>query len=371
VLSSLMGMASLFVFLTPAVVHGSASLIVMRALIGMCGATFVISQFWSSILFAPKVVGTVNATAGGWGNLGGGLTQVLIPAVYRAIRTGTDMGTAWRLTMIVPGTLFLCIALGARFLAKDVPTGKFDVNLLGKQKVDQKKAYKEAFSDYRVVLMIFQYSSSFGTELVMNNFLATHFYDYFGVPLVAAGALALGFGGMNLFARTLGGILSDYWANSWGMRGRLWAHFLATFGSACGCFALGLVTSDMGWPLALCMVIIFSTFINMAEGTSYGIVPFMQPQNLGVVSGVVGAGGTSGGVICTASFYGPSTHPLTSLKLHAAYIFVAGLTCFFLHWPQYGSMLTAPTESAPTKAPKAEDKEVKAENIEVDVAQAA
>ena len=65
------------------------------------------------------------------------------------------------------------------------------------------------------------------------------------------------------------------------------------------------MNDELGWPLALMMVIIFSMFINMAEGTAYGIVPFMQPKNLGVVSGLVGAGGTAGGVICTASFYKP------------------------------------------------------------------
>lgn len=355
--STLMGMASIFVFSSMAIQNGTG-LIIMRALIGLCGATFVISQFWSSILFAPNVVGTVNATAGGWGNLGGGITQVLIPAVYRAFRSTTSMNTAWRLALLVPGTLFMSISILVRFLAKDLPTedGKFDIKLLGKKKVDQKKAYAEAFADYRVVLMIFQYSSSFGTELVMNNFLAGHFYDYFGVPLVAAGGLALGFGGMNLFARTLGGVLSDYWAKKWFMRGRLWAHFIATAGSAAGCLALGLVEDHMGWPLALLMVIIFSLFINMAEGTSYGIVPFMQPQNLGVVSGVVGAGGTAGGVICTASFYGPDTHPLTSLKLHAAYIAVAALTCFLLHWPQFGSMFTAPTVAEDKSAGMSSDK---------------
>jgi hypothetical protein len=149
---------------------------------------------------------------------------------------------------------------------------------------------------------------------------------------------------MNLFARTLGGILSDYWAKSFAMRGRLWAHFIATFGSAVGCFALGLVTDDLGWPIALLMVFIFSIFINMAEGTAYGIVPFMQPKNLGVVSGLVGAGGTAGGVLCTASFYGPGTHPLDSLKLHALYIFVTSVTVPFLTWPQFGSMFSAPAD---------------------------
>ena len=46
--------------------------------------------------------------------------------------------------------------------------------------------YVDVCKDIRVVVMIFQYSACFGCELVMNNTLATHFHDYFGVDLVAA-----------------------------------------------------------------------------------------------------------------------------------------------------------------------------------------
>merc|ERR1711988_1639468 len=51
---------------------------ILRFLIGCAGATFVTNQFWCSLMFAPNVVGTANATAAGWGNLGGGVTQIFI-----------------------------------------------------------------------------------------------------------------------------------------------------------------------------------------------------------------------------------------------------------------------------------------------------
>ena len=52
----------------------------IRFFIGCAGATFVTNQFWCSLMFAPNVVGTANATAAGWGNLGGGVTQQLARA---------------------------------------------------------------------------------------------------------------------------------------------------------------------------------------------------------------------------------------------------------------------------------------------------
>merc|ERR1712187_722944 len=80
-----------------------------------------------------------------------------------------------------------------------------------------------------------------------------------------------------------GGIASD-WANTrWAMPGRLWAHFISLFGQAVFLFLFGCVTSDMGWPVALVVLIIFSCFVNAAEGTSYGIVPYMIPQDLAIV----------------------------------------------------------------------------------------
>ena len=57
--------------------------------------------------------------------------------------------------------------------------------------------------------MIIQYGACFGTELAMNNQLATHFRVYFQMPAGQAAALAGCFGLMNLFARSLGGIFSD------------------------------------------------------------------------------------------------------------------------------------------------------------------
>merc|ERR1712093_612370 len=80
-----------------------------------------------------------------------------------------------------------------------------------------------------------------------------------------------------------------------------------------------------------------------AEGTSYGIVPYMIPTELAIVSAVVGAGGTFGAVVATWAFYKQCDSTLTALKLHAAYVGFWALTCFFMKWDHLGSMFGGPT----------------------------
>ena len=58
-------------------VNSAEDVAIVRFFIGVIGATFVCTQFWSSQIFAKEFVGTANATTGGWGNLGGGVTQVI------------------------------------------------------------------------------------------------------------------------------------------------------------------------------------------------------------------------------------------------------------------------------------------------------
>src|SRR3546814_13556556 len=64
------------------------SFLLFRFFIGIVGASFVITQFHTSMLFAPNIVGTAHAVIGGWGNLGGGvgiLELTLIAAGFAAV----------------------------------------------------------------------------------------------------------------------------------------------------------------------------------------------------------------------------------------------------------------------------------------------
>merc|ERR1719446_1166077 len=89
-------------------VTGGTGLIIARFFVSCLGSTFVVNQFWNSIMFNRAVVGTANATAGGWGNLGGGLTQTLMPAVYRFWYNGVglSLSASWRAAMFFPVLLY-------------------------------------------------------------------------------------------------------------------------------------------------------------------------------------------------------------------------------------------------------------------------
>ena len=53
-----------------ALVRENTSFIIVRCMIGFALASFVPCQFWTSVLFTAPLVGSANAIAGGWGNLG-------------------------------------------------------------------------------------------------------------------------------------------------------------------------------------------------------------------------------------------------------------------------------------------------------------
>eukprot|EP00339_Tiarina_fusa_P028633 CAMPEP_0117043052 /NCGR_PEP_ID=MMETSP0472-20121206/29955_1 /TAXON_ID=693140 ORGANISM="Tiarina fusus, Strain LIS" /NCGR_SAMPLE_ID=MMETSP0472 /ASSEMBLY_ACC=CAM_ASM_000603 /LENGTH=126 /DNA_ID=CAMNT_0004754481 /DNA_START=38 /DNA_END=414 /DNA_ORIENTATION=- len=125
----------------------------------------------------------------------------------------------------------------------------------------------------------------------MNNAAALYFVDQFDQTTESAAAIASIFGWMNLFARGTGGYMSDKANSSMGMRGRLWVQtvLLASEG------ALVLVFANSGTLSgSIVVMVFFSLLVQAAEGSSYGIVPYVDPPATGSIAGIVGAGGNSG-----------------------------------------------------------------------------
>merc|ERR1719352_138602 len=251
--------------------------------------------------------------------------------------------------MIVPGFIFLIIALVMKLKCWDTPTAKrFNPIDTGKTSKASLCDYVICLKDWRVVLMVIQYGACFGTELAMNAQLATHFRVYFQMEAGAASVLAGCFGLMNLFARSLGGIFSDFLFARSGFPGRIWAQFLCLFFEGIFLLAFGCVDNSQPWYVALMVLLCFSTFVQMSEGTSYGIVPFMNPKQLACTSALVGAGGNLGAVIALWCFYktlGP-IDTLLPFKVHGAYVIFWALTSPAFYWKDKGGMFWAATDPA-------------------------
>jgi NNP family nitrate/nitrite transporter-like MFS transporter len=275
------------------------SFLLFRVLIGGIGASFVITQYHTSVMFAPNVVGQANATSAGWGNLGGGVTQFVMPLLFSVFVVGFGFSEAigWRLSMVVVGVIIFLVGIAYHFLTQDAPDGNFD-ELRAKGKMGEKKQvtgnYMQALKDPRVWVLFVIYGACFGIELTVNNVAALYFADYFDLSLVAAGFVAASFGLMNLFARTLGGIFGDNFGSLWGLRGRAFWLFICLLFEG---IALMIFSQMHVLFLALPALIVFSLFTQMSEGATYSVVPFINKKALGAVAGVVGAGGNAGAVL--------------------------------------------------------------------------
>lgn len=106
--------------------HDYTTFLLFRLAIGAIGASFVITQFHTSVMFAPNIVGTANATAAGWGNLGGGVTQMVMPLLFAAfVSMGASTWLGWRMAMFVPGVLMLLTGIAYYKLTRDTADGDF------------------------------------------------------------------------------------------------------------------------------------------------------------------------------------------------------------------------------------------------------
>ncbi|MGK0217681.1 MAG: NNP family nitrate/nitrite transporter-like MFS transporter, partial [Planctomycetota bacterium] len=277
--------------------HSYESFLLFRLGIGVIGASFVITQYHTSVMFAPNCVGTANATSAGWGNLGGGVTQMVMPLVFAGfVAMGFAAAESWRLAMVVAGVVCFLTGIAYFFLTQDLPDGNFkELRAAGKMpsKEKTKGSFWLAVKDRRVWSLFFVYGACFGIELTINNIAALYFIDYFGLGLATAGLVAGLFGLMNIFARTTGGIIGDKFGQKAGLKGRVRWLFVAILIEGC---ALMLFSRMTLLPVAIGSMIIFSLFTQMSEGATYSVVPFINKKALGSVAGIVGAGGNMGAV---------------------------------------------------------------------------
>jgi len=403
--------------------------IICRFVIGLGLATFVTCQVWVSHLYNKKVVGAANATAAGWGNLGGGITNLLMPYVMLGFLAATDdnVDLSWRLCYVLP----LAVQLGAVFVVlsgRDLPDGNFhELEMDGlKKRAISRIVIHVGVSNINAWILTVSYGFCFGVELTVTSVAALYFFEYHGVSPQQAGTLASLFGLMNLFARSLGGLLSDFAFDKFGLRGRLWAMWVVQLLEGLLCLVTGWVTvfyespdsglakvvaqfdhdggrytllpSDSKYLITGCAtddidapkrfvafnttspvieegtngydlpsriligdmdnadcirqhdellgqvvlaMLAFSICVQMAEGLHFAVVPYVSKPAMGIVMGMVAAGGNLGAVVLLLTVFRNDNieRTDTGFMVLGGIIMAGSLILLFLYFPEHGGML--------------------------------
>jgi MFS transporter, NNP family, nitrate/nitrite transporter len=135
------------------------------------------------------------------------------------------------------------------------------------------------------------YFANFGAELAVVSMLPAFFESTFTITPTQAGLVASSFAFVNLFARPLGGLLSD------SMRSRKGTMIVYMVGIASGFLGMAYITG--AWPLwiAVALTVACSVFVQGAEGATFAVIPMINKRMTGQVAGMAGAYGNVGAVV--------------------------------------------------------------------------
>ncbi len=186
---------------------------------------------------------------------------------------------------------------------------------------------EERYSFNSVAALNVTYFANFGAELAVISMLPAFFQGTFELTPGMAGLLASSFAFVNLFARPVGGLLSDT------MRNRKLVMLLYMLGITLGFLGMGFIDGD--WPiwLALALTVFCAIFVQGAEGATFAIIPMVNKRLTGQIAGMAGSYGNVGAVVYLVVF--SLVSPNTFFFVLAAGACFAFLYCLvFLEEPE-------------------------------------
>ncbi len=140
----------------------------------------------------------------------------------------------------------------------------------------------------QVALLNVAYMVTFGSEVAVVSMLALQFTSIFPEwSLAKCAAIAASFMAMNLFARPLGGYVSD-------KLGRRLALLVVLTGSTVGYYFMSLMDGSWSTLQVLAVVIPCSFFVQAGAGAVFAVVPLIKRRLTGQIAGMTGAYGNVG-----------------------------------------------------------------------------
>ncbi|MBW7057619.1 MFS transporter [Paracoccus bogoriensis] len=367
-------------------------LFVSRLVLSSIGASFVVTIHMVALWFPPRSIGFAEGFAAGWGNFGSAAAAMTLPTIALHIYGGDD-GWRWAiatsgLVIAVYGVIYwFAITDGPKPGTQRKPRKAsalevsswgdlvllclFTVPMVGVLSILVYRVQLMGYIDGLTAAILYfaiavivawqvwqairvnvpilrrgvpeddrypfssvaalntTYFANFGAELAVVSMLPMFFQETWGLSAVAAGMIASAFAFVNLFARPMGGLVSDRFGN------RRFVMMAYMLGIAIGFALMGLM--DSRWPLivAIAVTIMCSFFVQGAEGATFGIVPSIKRRVTGQISGMAGAWGNVGAVFYLFVFM--FVDASTFFFIIAAGAFLSWLVCWrWLKEPEGG-----------------------------------
>lgn len=154
-----------------------------------------------------------------------------------------------------------------------------------------------------------------------------------------AGLIAASFAFVNLFARPLGGLLSD------AMKNRKKTMLVYMIGIAAGFFGMAMIGEygpvvdgvqtivpmfdGIGWlVVAVIITVLASIFVQGAEGATFAVIPMIKKEQTGQIAGMAGAYGNVGAVVYLVIL--SMVDAKTFFFILSAGAFISFLFCFLM-----------------------------------------
>jgi MFS transporter, NNP family, nitrate/nitrite transporter len=331
----------------------ATQLFMARLVMSSVGASFVVGIHMTALWFKPRDIGFAEGFYAGWGNFGSAAAAMTIPTVALVVFGGDDgwrYAVATSGVIMAAYGVFYWFAITdgptadthkkpRKSAALEVSSYRdlallilFTVPMVGILSILVYRVQLMGYIDSLtasfcyaaiVVVVIYQvwqvlrvnlpilkkgvpeddrypfssvaalnttYFANFGAELAVVSMLPLFFQETWGLSPVTAGLIAASFAFVNLFARPMGGLVSDRMGN------RRFVMLSYMLGIAIGFALMGLLNSS--WPLIIAIAITIgcSFFVQGAEGATFGIIPSIKRRVTGQIAGMAGAYGNVGAV---------------------------------------------------------------------------
>jgi NNP family nitrate/nitrite transporter-like MFS transporter len=253
-------------------------ILLVGAMLGVAGASFAAALPLASRWYPPQHQGLAMGIAGA-GNSGTALATFFGPMIAAGLAAYGGWHAVFAIALIpVVATLIIFF-----LFAKDSPT----------------QPPPKSLADYAAVLgqvdtwwFCLFYSVTFGGFVGLASYLGVFFFDQYSLSKIHAGYFTTLCVISGSFLRPVGGWLADRFG---GVR-----LLIGLYAGVC-LMMLGVATLPDLWT---CTVLMFLTmgFLGMGNGSVFQVVPQRFPKEIGVLTGIVGAAGGTGGFFLPTIF---------------------------------------------------------------------